>query len=47
MNNAVLTKEESKSVGYNSFYCNSCKGYVLVKGSFGKRFCKNCNEVIE
>mgnify|MGYP001572885233 CR=1 FL=1 len=53
MNNPVLTKEEAESVryddiGYHRFYCNSCKGYVLVKSSFfDRRFCVVCNEVIK
>ena len=28
------------------FYCKNCKGFVLTKSSFGKKFCKICNTPI-
>ena len=50
----ILSKEELETIGYRKFaigyhrfYCEECKGYVLVKSSFGRKFCVVCNEVMK
>lgn len=42
----VISKQKAREIGHHRFYCSNCKGYVLVKNTYGKIFCKNCNQLI-